>query len=727
MTTHNDKTPIAPPVAPITPQTTTHHGISLTDAYAGLRDPKYPEVTDKVILGYLKEENSYFKNYMADIKGLSDTIFNEIKGRIKEDDASVPQKDGDWLYHWAFEKQAQYRCWYRHPVASTDNDGADKGGAIELLLDEPAQAGKGDFYSVRGLEVSPDGKMLAWSEDKDGSERYKIYFKDIETQTVHDDILINTKGSIEWAEDGKSILYVELNENLRPFQVRHHILGNKQSDDAIVFTESDDAFFVGLGKSQSRQYLMINSADHVTSHCHIIPTHNPTAKPKPLTDRVIGHEYDVDHAVRNGPKGAEGTFVIRTNDTHKNFRIVTVKEDTSDKESCPDQDNWVELIAPSEKHYIRNVVAFSSYIVTEERHEGLDQIRLIDRNDNSTFIHFPEASYAAHIGNNPEADFTQLRLGYQSMVTPKTVYDYDPTTEKLTTLKTQEIPSGYTAAEYETKRLMAPARDGTLVPISLVYKKGFLNNDKEGPTNGPKGEKGGPLHLYGYGAYGIGMSPYFSVARMSLLDRGFSYAIAHIRGGDEMGYHWYEGGKLEDRTNAFHDFIDCAEYLAKEGYCSLGRISCSGGSAGGSLMGYVANHAPKTWAAIVAHVPFVDILNTMLDATLPLTPLEWPEWGNPITNKAAFDHIRSYCPYQNVSAQNYPPMLVTAGLNDPRVTYWEPAKWVAKLRVTKTDDNSLLLKTNMGAGHQGKSGRFDSLYESAEEYAFILKAFGKTS
>lgn len=685
-----------PPIVKPTPATATHHGITLTDNYSGLRDPGYPKVTDKKILGYLEEENSYFTEYMADIKGLSDTIFGEIKGRIKEDDASVPQKDGDWSYHWAFEKGAQYRCWYRQSI---------KGGDRQLLLDEPAQAGEDDFYSVRDLAVSPDGKFLAWSEDKDGSERYKIYIKNIESGDLVTAVLTNTKGTIEWTEDGKSILYVELNENLRPFQVRHHLLGNKQSDDRIVFTEKDEAFFVGLSKTQSREWLMINSADHVTSECHVFPARDGLKEPRPIAARELGHEYDVDHADIKG----KGTFVIRTNQSHKNFSIVTVVDNN------PARYNWVELIAPSDRYYIRGVEAFSSHIVVEERHEGLDQIRLIDEQGNSSFIKFPEASYTAHVGNNPEPDFTELRLGYESMVTPKTVYDYDTQSKTLTTLKTQEIPSGYQGDDYETKRLMAPARDGTLVPISLVYKKGF-------PTDGS-----GPLHLYGYGAYGIGMSPYFSVARMSLLDRGFAYAIAHIRGGDEMGYHWYEGGKLTDRTNAFHDFIDCAEFLALGGYCSLGGISCSGGSAGGSLMGYVANYAPKTWAAVVAHVPFVDILNTMLDSSLPLTPLEWPEWGNPITDKRAFELIRSYCPYQNVVPQNYPPMLVTAGLNDPRVTYWEPAKWVAKLRVTKTDDNPLLLKTNMGAGHQGKSGRFDSLYETAEEYAFILKAFGKHS
>ena len=430
-----------------------------------------------------------------------------------------------------------------------------------------------------------------------------------------------------------------------------------------------------------------------------MPFDNPTSTLTIVAPRKEGHQYELTQA---------GDFYyIRTNDKHKNFRIVRTEK------LKPTQENWVEIVRSSDNSYIRNISGFKDFLAIEERENGLDQISILGLDGSKFYIPFPEQAYDASLGNVAKFDSKTIRINYQSMVTPKTVYDFNIDDKNLITLKVQDIPSGYNANEYTTERLLAPARDGVLVPVSIVYKKDFKKNGQ------------GKLHLYGYGAYGIGMSPSFSTARISLLDRGFAYAIAHIRGGDEMGYSWYEDGKLEKRENTFHDFLDVANYLVENNFCTKGNISTSGGSAGGSLMGYILNAEPDMWRAVVAHVPFVDILNTMLDDTLPLTPIEWPEWGNPITDKKVFDHILSYSPYDQVSHQNYPPILVTAGLNDPRVTYWEPTKWVAKLREYKTDNNILLLKTNMGAGHGGKSGRYDSLYEIAEEYTFILNTFGE--
>ena len=683
--------PATPPQAARKPRSFTAQGVEIEDPYAWLRDPGYPEVSDPEILAHLKAENAYFESVMAPRAALTETIFQELKGRIKEDDASVPAKDGAYLYHWRFAPGAQYRTWLRRPVA---------GGAEEVLLDEPALAEGQDFYRLGDLEVSPDDSLLAWADDSDGSERFVVRIKSLASGALLDEAIPNTSGSVLWAADSRTLLYVELNENLRPFRVRAHVLGSPVAEDRVLYEEADDGFFVHIGETQSRAFLLIRAGDHVTSEIRILPAAEPFAEAVVVAPREAGHEYDLDHA---GDR-----LFIRTNDRHKNFRIVTAPVAT------PGRAQWQELIGPDDRHYLRGLAAFKDQLVVQERIDGLDQVRIRRHADGEEhYVAFPEASYAAGLGQNPEFAIDRLRLVYTSMVTPPTVFDYDLATRRLETRKVQEIPSGYDPARYVTKRLLATARDGTRVPISLVHAKDF-------PQDGR-----GALHLYGYGAYGLGMSPSFSTARLSLLDRGFAYAIAHIRGGDELGYHWYEDGKLDKRNNTFSDFADCARHLVAEGYAAEGGISISGGSAGGTLIGVAINDEPRLWRAAVAHVPFVDVLNTMLDDSLPLTPMEWPEWGDPITDKAAFELIRGYSPYDQVSAQAYPPLLITAGLNDPRVTYWEPAKWAAKLRATKTDDNLLLLKTNMGAGHGGKSGRYESLHEVAEEYTFLLMAFGK--
>ncbi len=683
--------PTAPPQAARKPHSFTAHGVEIEDPYAWLRDPGYPEVKDPEILAHLEAENAYFHAVMAPRAALTETIFQELKGRIKEDDASVPAKDGAYLYRWRFAPGAQYRTWLRQPVA---------GGEEAVILDEPALAKGHDYFRLGDLEVSPDDTLLAWAADSDGSERYVVRIKALSSEELLDEAIPNTSGSVLWAADSKTLLYVELNENLRPFRVRAHALGSPVAEDRVIYEEADDGFFVHIGETQSRAFLLIRAGDHVTSEVRLLPAAEPFAEALVVAPREAGHEYDLDHA-------GDRLFIL-TNDRHKNFRIVTAPVAT------PGREHWQELIGPSDRHYLRGLEAFKDQLVVRERIDGLDQIRIRRHADGEEhYVAFPEASYAAGLGQNPEFAIDRLRLVYTSMVTPPTVFDYDLATRQLETRKVQEIPSGYDPERYVTKRLLATARDGTTVPISLVHAKDF-------PTDGS-----GALHLYGYGAYGMGMPPSFSTARLSLLDRGFAYAIAHIRGGDELGYHWYEDGKLDKRENTFNDFADCARHLIAEGYATEGGISISGGSAGGTLMGVSVNQEPALWRAAVAHVPFVDVLNTMLDDSLPLTPMEWPEWGDPITDQAAFELIRGYSPYDRISAQAYPPLLITAGLNDPRVTYWEPAKWAAKLRATKTDDNLLLLKTNMGAGHGGKSGRYESLHEVAEEYTFLLMAFGK--
>jgi len=675
----------APPQAERRPHEIRHHGKVIEDPYFWLRDPGYPDVKDKDVLSYLEAENAWFEQAMAPHNGLIDDLFTEMKARIKEDDRSVPQKDGDWIYWRAFEVGAQYRKWYRKPASGT--------GADQLILDEPALAEGHEYFRLGAVSVSPCGRYLAFAVDTDGGERFEARIRDLSTGAMLPDVIPGTLSSLVWTSDSKAILYSLANENWRTDNARVHVLGQPIEQDREIFHEDDEGFRVSIGLTSSEKWIVIGTGDHVTSEAWLIPADDPFATPRLISARQAGREYDADEH--------DGTLYIRTNDMHPNFRLVKAPVET------PGQ--WHEVIAADANFYLTDMTLFKSFYVTEGRLDGLDQIEIRDYETHTPKrLSFPEASYTASLDDNPEYDVTKLRIGYESMVTPDTICDYHLENKEWEVLKVQEIPSGYDAARYETQRLMIAARDGTPIPVSIVYPKGF-------PLDGS-----GRLYLYGYGAYGIAMEPGFSTSRLSLLDRGFAYAIAHIRGGDDLGQQWYLDGKLDKRTNTFTDFVDVAKGLIAQGFTRAGRISISGGSAGGELMGAVVNSDPDLWGAVAAHVPFVDVLNTMLDASLPLTPGEWPEWGNPIEEREAFDLIASYCPYQNVAAHSYPPLMVTAGLNDPRVTYWEPAKWVAKLRATKTDSNILLLKTNMGAGHGGKSGRFESLRETAEEFAFIL-------
>jgi oligopeptidase B len=673
-----------PPSAEQRPYSYERHGVTIEDPWHWLRDPKYPNVDDPEVLAYLKTENAYFDGWKAQHQGLVDQLFEEMKGRIKEDESSVPIRDGDWLYWWAFKPGAQYRTWYRKKFA---------GGAEEILLDEPAEAEGREYFRLGALEVSPDGKLLATLADYDGSERFELRIRDLSTGKDIETVTKVGIGQPVWSSDSKGIVFTEVNDNWRSYRARYHRLGCPTDEDITLYEETEElGFSVGVGHSQDRSTIFVSTSDNATTEVRFVSAADPSQPLTLISRRKTGREYHVD--------AAHGKFWIHTNDTHVNFRLAAA--DPAEPEV------WETVIPGSDRTYLTHATSYRDHLAISCRVDGLDQLVLRTYAGEETPIPFEEASFSAFFMGNPEFAPAAYRLGYSSMVTPTTVYDYRPETGALEVLKVQEIPSGYDGSQYATERLTVEARDGVKVPVSVVYRKGYEKNGK------------GKLFLYAYGAYGHAIPPTFNSNRISLLDRGWACAIAHIRGGDDLGYQWFLDGKLTKRTNTFNDFVDAAKGLIGAEFTRAGRIAINGGSAGGELMGAVANSDPELWGAVVADVPFVDVLNTMLDDTLPLTPGEWPEWGNPITDEAAFNYIRSYSPYDNVKAQDYPPMLITGGLTDPRVTYWEPAKWAAKLRATKTDDNLLLLKINMGAGHGGKSGRWERLHEVAETYGFIL-------
>ncbi|PCI63469.1 MAG: S9 family peptidase [Kordiimonadales bacterium] len=682
------------PKAAQKPYSATHHGITHFDPYFWLKDPGYPDVKDEQILGYLKEENDYYQQVMAPHKTLTDTLFAEIKGRVKEDDVGVPWQQGKYDYRWSFSKGAQYRTWFYRPRTAD----AFTGEGWKTLFDETDAAAGKEFFKLATLSVSPDGRYLAYSVDDNGSERFTVKIKDLASGEMLFDTIDEVSGEVVWAADSAAFAYVKVSKEWRPYQVAVHTLGRPEN--TVLFEEKNTSFFVHIGASSSEKYLIIRSADHVTAETFSVPLSNFTAEPVCFAARREGHDYYVDHGGQD--------FYIRSNKDHTNFCVYSAPED------APAESNWQVVIKGTERRYLHGMQAFADFIAVEDRLDGLDQIYIWCKQEwggEGSYIKLPESVYEVGLGHNAEPGQGFVRISYSSLVTPPVTYDFDLATSKLRVRKEQEIPSGYDKTGYASERLIVVARDGAEVPVSIVYSK----NWKKG--------SGAPLHLYGYGAYGLGMSPAFSSARLSLLDRGFAYAIAHIRGGDEMGYGWYQDGKLEKRENTFNDFVDVARALTDGGYAAEGGVSISGGSAGGELMGAVLNQAPELLKGAAMHVPFVDVLNTMLDADLPLTPIEWPEWGNPLEDESAYKTIAAYCPYSNVETKNYPPMMVTGGLNDPRVTYWEPAKWTAKMRDQKTDDNLLMMKINMGAGHGGKSGRFERLHEVAEEYTFLLMCF----
>jgi oligopeptidase B len=679
-----------PPVAAQRPYSFERHGIRVEDPWHWLRDESYPVVDDEDVLAYLRAENAYYEAAMAPHQPLIETVFQEMRGRIPEDDSSVPARDGDWLYWWAFAPGAQYRTWRRRPVFS--------GGVPEqVIFDEAAEAAGKDYFRLGALEVSPDGRYAATMVDDNGSERFKLRIRDLASGRDIETVTEVGIGSPVWTADSRAIVFTEVNENWRSYRARLHRLGEPVANDRTLYEETENvAFTVDVGRTQDRRFILISTGENSSNEVRMIPADAPETAPVLIVRRRPLIQYSVD--------ASHGKLWILTNDDHVNFRIA---------EADPTRPGeWHTVIAGSDQVYLRGITAFRDHLAITERVDGLDQIRLRSYDGGERRIPFTEAAYTVGLGSNPEYAPDAYRLSYSSMVTPPTVYDYHPADDRLETLKVQRIPSGYDPSRYVTERIMVPARDGRRIPVSIVYRRGFERNGR------------GRLFLYAYGAYGYATAPAFNSNRFSLLDRGYAFAIAHIRGGDELGYDWYLQGKLDRRTNTFNDFVDAARGLIAQRYTGAGRIAIQGRSAGGELMGAVVNSDPELWGAVVADVPFVDVVNTMLDESLPLTPGEWNEWGNPITDPAAFRYMLSYSPYDNVRRQAYPPMLISGGLNDPRVTYWEPAKWAARLRAMRTDRNLQLLKINMGAGHGGRSGRWTSLRETAEEYAFILSQMG---
>lgn len=688
-----------PPIADRRPHSTVLHDIEIQDPYHWLKDQSYPEIDDVDVLNHLKKENAYFEQFMEPLQDLVEHLFGELKGRQVEDEASVPVANGPFVYQSRYRPGAQYQIhvrWARSKDGGNDLEPPED--RVEVLLDENALAEGKNYFSLQGFTVDPTHQLLAFGVDDSGAERYTLRILNLESGEYLPAKMENATGEAVWSTDGKTLFYVVNNENWRPYRVMRHRLGTDPADDAILFEEEDDGFFVEIWRSTSRKYLIVSTASNVTSEVHFLALDNADTTLTTVEPRKDQHEYDLDHH--------RDRWVIRSNDEHENFRIAIAPE------TQPSQANWQTLIAGSDDRYLLQTIAFESHTVVQARDNGLRSIHVLDAADQLSSITFDEPAYNVYLGANPESDPEFLRLNYSSLTTPNTTYDFEFANGKMHTRKIQQIPSGHEPSEYVTERIFAQARDGTSVPISLVYQK-------DTPRDGSA-----PLYLYAYGAYGSSTDPFFRSSILSLINRGFIFALAHIRGGSELGYAWYEGGKLDQRTNTFNDFVDVARFLVAEKYTSKGRLAIAGGSAGGSLMGAVVNQAPQFWGAVAAHVPFVDILNTMLDDSLPLTPIEWPEWGNPIKSKADFEYIRSYSPYDQVKAMDYPPLFVTAGLNDPRVTYWEPAKWVAKIRHLKQDDNPLIFRTEMSSGHGGKSGRYDSLREVAEEYAFMLEVMG---
>ncbi|WP_176086816.1 S9 family peptidase [Martelella sp. HB161492] len=691
------------PHAPKHPATDTRHGITRTDEYAWLRADNWqamfkdPAILDPDIRAHLEAENAYMSAAMADTEALQKALFAEMRGRIKEDDSSVPMKDGPFAYGTGFVTGGEQPHFFRIPRDGDVNDATIR---ATLLNGDRESEGKA-YFRLGGLSHSSDHKLGIWSYDDKGSEFYTLRVRDLATGTDLDDRIENTGGDGIWAPDGKSFFYTEVDENHRPSKVFRHILGTAQSTDVLVYEEEDPGFFVGVGGSLLDDFVFIDIHDHETSETHLLAADRLDQAPVLVAQRETQVEYDLT-------EGGDVFYILTNADGAKDFKIVETPV------TAPGKENWREVVPHVEGRLILNHMAFARHLIWLERFGGLPRIIIRDRNSGEEHaIAFDEEAYALGLQGAAEYDTDVIRFSYSSMTTPSQLYDYNMATRERTLLKTQDVPSGHDPDDYVTRRIQAKAADGQLVPVSIVYHK---NTPLDGSA---------PCLLYGYGAYGITIPASFSTNCLSLVDRGFVYAIAHIRGGKDKGFGWYEDGKMFSKKNTFTDFLASAEALIAEGFTTRGQIVAEGGSAGGMLMGAVANMAPELFSGIIAAVPFVDVLNTMLDDTLPLTPPEWPEWGNPIDSKASYVYMASYSPYDNVAEKPYPAILALGGLTDPRVTYWEPAKWVARLRDRTTGDAPILLRTNMDAGHGGASGRFQRLEEIALEYAFAIKAAGK--
>ncbi|MCH2190733.1 MAG: S9 family peptidase [Gammaproteobacteria bacterium] len=687
---------ISAPVAKRVSSKRTYHGQTLSDPYFWLKDQGYPTIDDEDVLDYLKEENAYHQAFLEPHTKLVDTIFEEFKGRTDETEESVPYVDNGYEYRWFYREGEEYRTRSRKNLNTNEE---------KIFLDETKLAEGHKYFVLGDWVVSPDNTLLAYSYDTEGDERYKVKIQNIETGEYLSDELGDVAGSLAFTKDGKSLLYGMLDkERWHTTDIKVHVLGTSQKQDRSLYTEKDDGYFIGFYTTSSREYFVISSSQGEVQESYVIKT-DLSGELQQMVSRDAGFQQSIDHA--------HGYFYLLANDSHPNFRLARVVD------SEPTVENWETLQAGNDQNYLLGLQAFDGNLILKSRVNGLEKIELLGYPDEQakmtrTSISFPEEVFTASLGVNPEFNTNHIRLNYESMVTPDTVYDYQLKDASLVTRKVKKVPSGYDKTQYESERIMIEARDGVEIPVTIVYKKGFNKDASQ------------PMWLYGYGAYSATITPSFSTMRLSILDRGFSFAIAHVRGGSMMSYQWYLDGKLKKRTNTFNDFVDVAKGLVDRKYVAAGNISVSGRSAGGELMGAVVIQSPELWRSVNLGVPFVDVLNTMLDASLPLTPPEWKEWGNPIENSEDYDLIKSYSPYDNIEKRDYPPMYVSGGLNDPRVTYWEPAKWTAKMRAEKTDDNLLVMRINMGAGHFANSGRYGRLRDYAEEYVFMMLAHGIT-
>ncbi|HEK0622218.1 TPA: S9 family peptidase [Proteus mirabilis] len=669
-----------PPKANKIPHVMTEHGDTRTDNYYWLRDDARK---DKQVIDYLNAENTYTESVMAAGKALEDTLYNEMVERMAQNDASVPYDYNGYTYQTIYQEGKDFPIYQRKPIGSD--------GEWEILVDGNERAKGHEFYQLGDLAISPDNKRIAIAEDKEGRRNYTVAYKDLTDNTWQENVLTNISANLVWANDSQTLFYVDKDpQTLLPYQIYRHQYGSDRKQDVKIFEENDDRFYTWIEKSKSEDYILVTIASSTTSEYRLIDANAPEKPMVVFSPRQEGREYYIDHF--------KGEFYIRSNHESELYGLYkTASIDTP----------WQTVIAPQPEVDLESFELFNRWLVLEERKQGLVSLRQIDwKTGQSTNIIFDDPVYMAWLSVNPQADSEELRFGYTSMTTPSSTYQWNMQTKEKQLLKQQEV-KGFKHDLYESERIWVKAQDGVEVPVSLVYRKDLFK----------KGEN--PILIYGYGSYGSSIDPSFSSARLSLLDRGFVYAIVHVRGGGELGKRWYNQGKMEHKVNSFTDFIDATKYLINQGYGAPKHVYAMGGSAGGLLMGAVINMAPELYRGVVAQVPFVDVLTTMLDDSIPLTTGEYEEWGDP-ADKDVYFRLKSYSPYDNIEAKAYPHLLVTTGLHDSQVQYWEPAKWVAKLRELKTDNNLLLLETNMSAGHGGKSGRFNRLRDTAREYSFIL-------
>jgi oligopeptidase B len=680
-----------PPRAPRRPHTLTLHGDERVDDWYWLRERDDPEV-----LAYLEAENRYADATLEPLDHLRDRIYDEIRGRVQETDESAPVPDGPWEYVSRTIEGEQYAVHCRRGTRDSD---------AQLLLDENELARGHDYFALGGFDVSPDHRLLAYSADVTGAERYTLRFRDLESGADLDDVVENVTYGLAWADDSNTIFYVRPDAAMRPYEVWRHSIGTASSDDARVFREDDERFFLGIGRTRSGRFVLIDASSKTTSEVWYIPTDAPDTSPRVVAPREPGHEYSVEHHW-NEERGDRFLIVTNATGAAPNFKLVAAPA------VDPERQYWTDIVPHRDDTRLDGVTAFYEQIVLSERSEGLEHLRVMSMEDGATHeISVPDPVYSIGVGPNEEYETPNLRYRYTSLVAPITDVDYDMSSRAATVVKVQPVLGGYEAGAYTSARLWGTAADGTVVPISVVHRRDVALDGSA------------PAVLYGYGSYEASIDPAFRASRLSLLDRGFVFAIAHVRGGGELGRHWYESGKLMHKRNTFSDFVACAEELIARRYTSAARLVARGGSAGGLLVGAVANMRPELFTAIVAEVPFVDVITTMLDPSLPLTVTEWEEWGDP-RERETYAYMKTYSPYDNVADRAYPAFLVTSGLNDPRVQYWEPAKWVAKLREHTTSGRPVLLRTEMGAGHGGPSGRYDAWRDEATILAFICDAVG---